>query len=247
VYLWRKFSPDVELLSMIVKGASVGFRQVMSPSVVVITGLDASDKGVHPLSRDAGVLALHSGALNHAQSYTISRRGFDRHSVRHLVGERRPRLRFLGYGHASNPGTFTGEIDGLTDNTMSSATAVYIDTSTIGFPFTLPYNTLTDDVNINSFTVVNEAITAFDLSVQGIFVQGINNYIMDLSSVGGNGLSLLNSGTLILNEDGAAGVKFTAITVTTPEPTSLALLATGLAALVALWPLHSRRRKISPV
>src|SRR5438045_3963614 len=63
-------------------------------------------------------------------------------------------------GDSSHPGTVTGEIDGLTDNATSAASAVIIDTSSIPFGFPLPYKigSVGDNPVLNTFTVTNGQI-----------------------------------------------------------------------------------------
>src|ERR1700693_5756592 len=70
-----------------------------------------------------------------------------------------------GFADDLYPGTVTGRIIGLTNNTTSSASAVYIDTVTIDdpglfVPIGPSYNTAPDLSSPNQFTVTNGKMTA---------------------------------------------------------------------------------------
>jgi hypothetical protein len=133
-------------------------------------------------------------------------------------------------GGASYPGTFTGEIVGLTDNTANqAATSVFIDTASITFPFGLPYNTISN-VIFNEFSVSNGAIAAaaynaFDATFYEIALNYEGTYLYVNSPLGNIRSDI---------SEGLSGIVFTPVVVTiVPEPASLALFGVALIGLAA--------------
>lgn len=143
-------------------------------------------------------------------------------------------------------GTVTGEIFGLTNNATSAASAVDIYSVPAGYVVygeTLPFNTMTAanvSISLNSFTVVNDAITDAEFSAGVdqpfpgpdwlLMLETDNYYDMGSIEVGKNGLQVQTF-----------NAKFTLETATTPLPAALPLFASGFGALGLLgW---RRKRK----
>jgi hypothetical protein len=134
-------------------------------------------------------------------------------------------------------GTVTGKIFGLTDNAMSSATDVIIDSypaSLIQFgSYSTPVDVSTwtnSFVYENSFTVVNDQITGGAFSIVN---SATNDVLLINSSLLGGGDNYLSIGSFNgsqvwdANAVGSTGVTF----ISTPEPSSLSfLLVAGLVA-----------------
>jgi hypothetical protein len=130
-------------------------------------------------------------------------------------------------------GTVTGEIFGLTNNATGPASNVIVD-SDPGLDIPAPRPLIFSDQAFNSFTVVNGAITLAD------YTANASNALAALALDNGS-LNLLINTELVLfveNVDGFAGATYTLIQ-STPEPSSVTLLGTGLG-FAALWLLRRR-------
>ncbi len=132
------------------------------------------------------------------------------------------------FSTGSVDGTVTGEITGLTDNGTSSATHVYILSYPAGLGPTpgTPFDALSlADVESNTFTVSNGAITGGDFFAQqsgypgfGLLSDSIYNFLR-------TGMDPL----ITYNSQGLSGVTFTAVTTPVPEPSTWALTLIGFA------------------
>jgi|SRR5271166_4741114 len=130
-------------------------------------------------------------------------------------------------GALSFPGTVTGEIDGLTNNAISAASAVYIDSSSSIVPFSLPFNTIGSAfLNSNSFTVTNGEITDVKYFAHS------STYLISLNDLNGaiNSFLTVTPPQTIANDEGLAGL----ILTPDPEPSAIVLLGTAVAALFLL-------------
>jgi hypothetical protein len=137
----------------------------------------------------------------------------------------------------SVPGTVTGEITGLADNSVTSATNVFIDSypSALGLSLTTPFDTIGDSA-INNFTVSNGQITS-----ASYFAVGVGSYELGINRIGGNFLEN-PAGPEVFNGNGFAGVTFTAVPAV-PEPSTWAMLLIGFAGLGFVF--RRSRRKLS--
>jgi hypothetical protein len=143
-------------------------------------------------------------------------------------------------GSSFDPGTVTGEIEGLTNNSTSAASAVIIDTSSSPVPFSLPFNTIGDAL-INTFTVTNGQIT--DLMYDAVSFAPMMGYFLQLNiNERNNALSNDETGgEFIANMQGLSGITFVALATPTPEPSAIALLGTALAGLFLVRSRANRR------
>ncbi len=145
---------------------------------------------------------------------------------------------FTFTGDKVDPGTVTGEIEGLTNNGTSAATAVFITSATIPIPSPIsPTYNLVQNVlgGTNSFTVTNGVVTAVNFAAGNDSTYGL--------SLGTNSGVFVNHSTVqvIANVNSLSGITFTPV----PEPSALALLGTGLF-VVGLVGRASRRRRLPP-
>jgi len=141
----------------------------------------------------------------------------------------------------------SGEIDGLTDNATSAATAVFIDSAPAAFGLTTPFSVpLPPFGGNNEFTVVNGVITIY------AFVSGVVQPSPALSLTTSTGtLGTFNHGLLIETSCGptvqfcSTGGDLLSSSVATPLPAALPLFASGLGALGLLgW---RRKRKSAAI
>jgi hypothetical protein len=139
------------------------------------------------------------------------------------------------------PGTVTGQILGLTDNSTGPATHVLIDTFPPEFEIQLlsaPVDAMAWTIKADTFTVTNGQVTAADFNAQfGNFSTAGGNGAALMLDYGSNGRNELVA-TIpavsydLLNFDGLPGANIVPETSppSTPEPATFALLASGLMA-----------------
>jgi PEP-CTERM motif len=123
------------------------------------------------------------------------------------------------------PGTVTGEISGLTDNSTSMAEHVFIDSfpANLALGFATPLDTIGDSLlfGFNSFTVSHgQIVDALYLAQNNIYPYSLFLNVFDGNSLTG---SILTTGNL----SGLDGITFTAV----PEPSTWAMMLLGFAGL----------------
>jgi hypothetical protein len=161
-----------------------------------------------------------------------------------LIGAGRPAFAdplldfdFTFTGSGGYPGTVSGEIEGLTNNATSRATAVFITSATISSPISSTYNTVQNAGSFNSFTVTNGVITAVTF-----YADNASTYSLVLGTAEGetkDEFVNLSIARVTENPDGLSGITFTPVAPSAvPEPGALALFAPALLG-IALF----RRRK----
>jgi hypothetical protein len=146
----------------------------------------------------------------------------------------------------TTPGTVTGEIDGLSDNSTSAASDVIIDTvpaalDNLEGPLPIDLTAAGWTFLLNSFTVSGGQITdgtlyAFDSGSKGTLV---------LDAFNKTGLTLDGSFKYVENDGGPAGVTYAPLAAASvPEPASFQI---GLASLpiVGLWFWKKRRASVA--
>jgi hypothetical protein len=139
-------------------------------------------------------------------------------------------------------GTVTGEIDGLVNGTAVPATDVILDSYPAGLDLPSPPLNAFTNANVfeNAFNVSSDEITRVNLTVEASeFSFGLETF----GGTSGANLFLISGAGLNLAVRSDQFPSFSLIVSPVPEPSSVALLATGLA---ALWPLCRRRRRQPP-
>jgi len=149
------------------------------------------------------------------------------------------------------PGTVTGEIDGLVDNSTSAATAIWVNSYPAGLNSVFPAGPINvllwtgGVLNNNAFTLTNGALTGVDFFITSNDAHGFNQLYLNSSCCGG-------SGTNFLNIDGQDGLYvwsngplngrdgLTTGTSPAPEPASWAMMLGGFGLIGGA--LRSRRR-----
>jgi len=132
---------------------------------------------------------------------------------------------FSNNSYGNVPGTVTGEIVGLLDNTNGQTpTQVYLDSypAGLGFALTTPFAMLPGDVQYSDFNVSGGEVTYADLRVttDGALLQMNDPYRY-----------LYNYATGKTTGNDANAITFAPASV--PEPASIGVLAVGLAGLAA--------------
>jgi hypothetical protein len=163
-----------------------------------------------------------------------------------LIGAGRPAFAdplldfdFTFTGSSNYPGTVSGEIEGLTNNATSRATAVFVTSATISSPISSTYNTVHDAGSFNSFTVTNGVITAITF-----YANNASTYALVLGMAEGetkDEFVNFSIATVTENPDGLPGITFTPVAPSAvPEPGSLALFAPALLGIA----LFRRRKRV---
>jgi hypothetical protein len=124
-------------------------------------------------------------------------------------------------------GTVSGRILGLTDNATSSATAVWIDSFSVGGFSGVPVDAVTWNFqDVNSFTLVGGVLT--NASFHADNTGGLDRLYLNINVGWPNGFTNyasvgVNNDISIWNNNGFRGVDYGAV----PEPASWAMMITG--------------------
>jgi hypothetical protein len=136
-------------------------------------------------------------------------------------------------------GTVTGEIDGLVNGTAVAATNVILTSYPAGLLLPSPPLSAFTGVGENAFNVSSDEITRVN------FEDITSQFSLGLDTFGGgpSNLFLISGAGPNLAVRSDQFPSFSLIAPRVPEPSSVVLLATGLA---ALWPLRRLRRRKAP-
>jgi hypothetical protein len=140
----------------------------------------------------------------------------------------------FSFSGSGSGGTVTGEIFGLADNTSNeAATDLVIDSYPAGLllPAT-PWDIFNDagySISANAFTVSGGEITAADFEESADV--GPSDFDLNQFSFANELHDTSSRANFVTNEDGFAGITFTANDSAIPEPASVAVLLSGLFAL----------------
>ena len=152
----------------------------------------------------------------------------------------------VGYGV---PGTVTGVVEGLSDNSTSAASDVIITSAPsalgnlLGATFPLDVSTAWSYNGSNSFTVVNGQVTNADFDQTTLPVNNPDG-ILQLNFYTFSELSLDGNATRVANDGGFAGLSFTPVAApASPEPGTFAMAALALPAF-GFWAWKKRQAAV---